>query len=133
EAGFFETRWFKTPRDPKAHVEMALATACHFNRMDVANWLIGLGVDLRAVDKNNMTPLHWAGANGNVDLATRLLDAGAPLEVLNEWDGTVLDSTAHFAAFMPIKGVDYGPVLDLFIARGADASVLKPYPKGNAV
>ena len=133
DAKFGETKWFSPPREPRAHIELAFVTACHFNRVDVTNWLIDLGVDLRAVDKDTMTALHWAGANGAVDLATRLIDLGAPLEVKNRWGGTVLDSTGYFAVWAPMKGVDYLPIMELLIARGADVSVLKPYPKGNAV
>jgi ankyrin repeat protein len=127
------TKWFSPPREPKAHIECAFVAACHFNRGAVADWFLELDVDIRAVDKDKMTALHWAGANGNIALATRLLDMGAPLEAKNQWGGTVLDSTGYFAAHMPVKGVDYLPIMQFLVARGADPGVLKPYPSGNPV
>jgi hypothetical protein len=127
----FETRWFQTPREPGAHIEMAFATACHFAREPIADFFLDLGVDLAARDKDGMTPLHWAAANGMMPLVTRLLRHGAPLEVKNQWGGTVLDSTAYFACFMPVRGVDYRPVMETLIAAGADVEVLREYPSGH--
>ena len=77
-----------------------------------------------------MTALHYAAANGNIALVDNLLGRGASLEALNHWDGTVLDSTAHFAVHMPVKGVDYDALLEALIARGA--KVRSAYPSGNA-
>ena len=132
-ARFGETRWFSPPREARAHVEWAFLSACHFDRVDVANWFIAIGVDIRASDKDAMTALHWAAANANLALTTRLLDMGAPLEVRNHWGGTVLGSTGHFASYMPRSGADYLSVMELLIARGADPSVLWSFPAGNPV
>ena len=66
-----------------------------------------------------------------LDLAKRLLERGAPLEVENKWGGTVLDSTAHFAVHMPVEGVDYRAALEALIAAGADVSVLRGYEPGH--
>ncbi len=130
---YFETQWFSTPRDPKAHIEMAFASACHFKRSEIAGFFLELGVDVAAKDKDDMTPLHWAAANGMMQLIVTLIDRGAPLEVENRWGGTVLDSTAHSAYHGPVPGVDYGAVFELLIARGANSDVLRAYPPGNAV
>ena len=56
---YFETRWFTTPRDTKAHIEMAFASACHFQSIDVAEFFLEIGVAVTARDKDDMTPLHW--------------------------------------------------------------------------
>lgn len=127
----FETRWFTTPRDPKAHIEMAFASACHFKRTAVAEFFLEIGVDLAAKDKDDMTALHWAAANGSMDLVSKLLERGAPLEVKNTWGGTVLDSTAYFAVFQPVEAVNYSAVLETLIAAGANIGVLRGYPPGN--
>lgn len=133
DVGYFETPWFSTPRDPKAHIEMAFASACHFRRAAIAEFFLESGVDVAAKDKDDMTPLHWAAANGMVELIDVLIDRGAPLEAMNRWDGTVLDSTAHFAYHSPFPDVDYAAVFELLIARGANADVLREYPPGNSV
>ena len=126
--GHFTTRWFSTPSDPRAHIEMAFASACHFRQEVIARYFLEIGVDVAAKDMDAMTPLHWAAANGMTALMEELLRRNAPLEVKNTWHGTVLDSTLHFAVFMPVKGVNYLPVVERLIAAGADSSVIDPYP-----
>jgi hypothetical protein len=79
-----------------------------------------------------MTALHWAAANGCVDLVTRLLERGALLEAENRWGGTVLDSTLHFALHDPVPGVNYAAVMKMLVAAGANVGALDPAPTGNA-
>jgi uncharacterized protein len=110
---------------------MAFVWACKFGRTAVADSLLTQGVDPGAKDSDAMTGLHWAAANRHVDTVELLLQRGAPLEVKNRWDGTVLDSTMYFAVFQPVPGVDYLEVIEALIAGGADVSVLTPYPRGN--
>jgi hypothetical protein len=75
--------------------EHALLLACQCNRTDVAEYLLSRGVSPRAYD--GMTPLHWASANTNIPLMTRLVALGADLESINEFGGSVLSSTLWFA------------------------------------
>ena len=65
------------------------------------------------------------------DAKFTLLQHGAPLEVKNKWDGTVLDSTMHFAVFQPVRGVHYLETVEALIAGGADVRVITPYPREN--
>lgn len=127
----FETRWFRTPPEPRAHIELAFVTACHFGKEAIADYFLELGVDVAAKDKDDMTPLHWAAASGMTGLVRRLIARGAPLEAKNTWGGTVLDSTAYFASFMPVPGVDYRSVMETLIAAGAEVEVLREYPRGH--
>jgi len=122
--------WIDIPQGPQGHIELALVWACKFNRLDVAVFLLDRGVNPSSKDGSAMTALHYAAANGNIALVDNLLGRGASLEALNHWDGTVLDSTAHFAVHMPVKGVDYDALLEALIARGA--KVRSAYPSGNA-
>jgi len=122
-------RWRKLPDDPTAHIELALAWACKFARANVAEFLLELGVDPASKDGYDMTALHWAAPNGMTTVVHRLLSLGAPLEVLNVWKGTVLDSTIHFAVHMPVNGVDYPAMLETLIAAGADVNAA--YPSGD--
>jgi ankyrin repeat protein len=121
--------WRKLPANPTVHVELALAWACKFARAAVAEFLLDIGVAPTSKDGYDMTALHWAASNGMADVVRRLISLGAPLEVMNRWQGTVLDSTIHFAIHMPVKGVDYPAMLELLIAAGAD--VYAVYPSGN--
>jgi len=115
----FETRWFRVPGDPRAHIEMALAYACAFRRAAIARYFLDLGVSVAARDKDDMTALHWAAASGALELMDELVSRGAPLEARNTWGGTVLGSTCYFAIEQPFAGVDYAPVIAKLIAAGA--------------
>jgi hypothetical protein len=121
--------WRRLAAGPKQHIEFAFAWSCKFARTEVAEFFLDLGVDPASKDGYNMTALHWAAANGMMSVVHRLLAAGAPLEALNRWGGTLLNSTIHFAMYMPVKGVDYPAVLDTLIAAGADVTVA--YPSGD--
>ena len=131
----FETRWLRTPREPKAHLEMALIWACKFGHAPVAEYLLALGVDLAAHDTDRMTGLHWAAANGMSGLIDALIRHGAPLEVRNQWGGTVLGSTTWFVmnrgpGWPPVPGADYPAVLELLLRAGADVREAD-YPTGH--
>ncbi len=121
--------WRKLPNEATPHIELALAWACKFGRSDAAEFLLDLGVNPVSKDGYDMTALHWAAANGLADVVHRLISLGAPLELKNRWQGTVLDSTIHFAIHMPVRGVDYPAMLDALIAAGADVNAV--YPSGN--
>jgi ankyrin repeat protein len=123
--------WLRLPGDPAVHIRFALAWACRFARWDVAGLMLDRGVDPASSDNDRMTAMHWAAANGGLDLVDRLLRMGVPLEAENVWRGTVLDSTAHFAAFMPVEGVNYLVVMERLIAAGANVEALATYPPGN--
>jgi ankyrin repeat protein len=116
--------WTPLPPDPRVHIELALAWACKFARSDVALVLLDLGVNPASKDSNSMTALHWAGANGIMAVVDELLRRRAPLEVENAWQGTVLNSTLHFALYMPVNGVDYAGVVERLLRAGADVGVV---------
>ena len=126
---FVAPPWRSLPDDPTVHIELALVWACKFARTDVAHFLLDAGVNPKAMDGYKMTALHWAAGNGSLDLVKRLLALGAPLEVRNVWQGTVLDSTIHFVVHSPKAGVDYFEVMQLLIDAGADVNAA--YPSGQ--
>ncbi|HEX6313676.1 MAG TPA: ankyrin repeat domain-containing protein, partial [Gemmatimonadaceae bacterium] len=118
--------WVHIPDDAKGQIEMALAWACKFGRGEVARFLIELGVDPMATDRDQMTALHWASARGMLDVMELLLSKRADLEARNTWGGTVVDSTAWFAANAPVPDVDYPRVIDRLLAAGADVNEIYP-------
>ncbi len=121
--------WRKLPSDPTLHIELAFAWSCKFGHSAVAEFFLDIGVSPNARDGQKMTVLHWAAPNGMTEVVNKLLALGAPLEVKNAWEGTVLASTIHFAVHMPVNGVDYVAVIERLIASGAD--VHAAYPSGN--
>lgn len=123
--------WVHIPDDAPGQIALSLVVACRFSRPDVARYLLDMGVDAAAADHEHMTALHWASATGMIDIMRELLRRGAPLEVTNEWGGTVLDSTVYFALNHPYPGVDYPAVLQILLDAGADPQALDPRPTGN--
>ena len=118
--------WVHIPDDAKGQIELSLVWACKFGRSEVARFLLERGVDAASKDNDSMTALHWASARGLLDIIDMLLARRAPLEVRNTWGGTVLDSTAWFAANFPMPDVDYPRVIERLLEAGADANEVNP-------
>jgi ankyrin repeat protein len=124
--------WVHIPDDTKGQIELALVWACKFGRVDVARFLLDIGVSASARDNDQMTALHWASARGLLVIIEILLSRGAPLEVRNTWGGSVVDSTAWFAVNSPMPGVDYPRVIDRLLAAGANPNEVYPPTTGIA-
>ena len=122
--------WIRIPDDAKAHIELAAAWAARYDRWPVLEWLLDIGVDPKATDTNRMSLLHWTAARGKLDVVDRLVASGANLEALNDWQGTVLDSTLHFARHDPDKTVDYLRMIEHLLKLGANARAVGPFPTG---
>jgi len=110
--------WPKLSRDPAQHLSFALAWACAFGRDDVVELLLRKGVDPSGKD-DDLPALHYAAAGGRMHIVRLLLQAGASLETLNSYGGTVLDATVWFALNSPLGGVDYGAVVRELLELGA--------------
>jgi hypothetical protein len=103
--------------------ELALICAATYGRVAVIEWLLDHGVDSAAQD--GQTALHLAAHCGHLDALRLLLARGAPLEVKNQYGGTVLDqalwSAAHDAGGWGGNhpGLDYAPIVEALVAAGA--------------
>jgi ankyrin repeat protein len=67
------------------------------DQSEIAEFLIekGANLDARAKDEHGGTPLHWAAALGRIEMARRLIDAGADVNSEDDHGLTPLDATAH--------------------------------------
>ena len=77
-----------------------------------------------------MTGLHWAAANGHLEVVRLLTERGPPLEARNRWGGTVLASTLYSALQPQANAADYAAAIELLLEAGADLGAVM-YPTGN--
>ena len=77
--------------------------------------LLKQGADVNAAQGDGMTALHWAALNGEAELTSMLLYAGANWRALTRLGGY---QPLHLAA-----QAGAGPVVDLLLGAGADAAV----------
>ena len=61
------------------------------NRVEVLNWLIAEGFDLKATDESNTTTLMVAAETGATDCVRILLKAGADPKKVSDWSGQAIE------------------------------------------
>lgn len=102
----------------KAQLEKGFIWACMYGRTTVVECLLQQGVDPVGHDHFGQTGLHAAAIGGQLDIITLLLERTAPLEVKNEYGGTVLGQTLWSAAHGGDPDV-YVAIIETLIASGA--------------
>ena len=110
EEGAFET-------EPEALAE-ALTCACFLGRTGIAAYFLQRGVDVTAGTATGLSALHWAANRGHLATVKLLIEHQAPLEMRNNYDGTVLSGTL-WAAFQEKLRPDHLPIIEALIAAGA--------------
>lgn len=96
--------------------DACLIWACVCGHRPVVEFLLMHGCSVHAV-WDNTTPLHSAAYGGQVELVKLLLDKGAPMEVLNEYGGTVLGTTLW--ALYNSRKPGHLEIMEILIASGA--------------
>ncbi len=85
----------------------------------VANALVAAGVDPNAQDRDGVAPLHLAARNGNQDVVTALVEAGAVVDVRGpvgdtplhmSWSGVSLPSSGRVAVARELLRLGADPV-----------------------
>ena len=113
----FPKRTATTPppfEELEPHRFTALHYAVYMFRTNAVVWLLAIGADVNAGDRDGVTPLHQAANFSNVTLVTILLDHSAHIQALTVKNSTPL----HWAAV----GGDMNTV-KLLLEHGADPSV----------
>jgi ankyrin repeat protein len=73
-----------------------IADAAQENNINAVRLMLEAGWPVDARGQHNATPLHWAGFNGNPEMARLLLAHHAPVDVKDgDFDGTPLDWARH--------------------------------------
>lgn len=112
-----EKRRIKAPVGENELVS-ALNWACLYGHSAVAEYLLGVRKDLAVQSEGKQTALHCAVIGGHLDIVKMLLTHGAPLEVKNEYGGTVLGQTLWSAGHGGDADV-YIPIVETLLAAGA--------------
>jgi hypothetical protein len=94
--------------EPQAMAE-ALTTACWLGEVEVARYLLDLGVDPEAGNCTGMNALHWAANRGQLAVVELLLSRGVSTDVLNRFGGTALDTARWSAEHEPKP--DHGRII----------------------
>ena len=104
----------------EADLAVAIEDACRFGRTEIAEYLLAQGADVDGQGTWDMTGLMWAASQGHLDTMSLILDRGPALELRNEFGGTAMGTTLHFAINSPNPGADYPAVIDMLLEAGLE-------------
>ena len=108
------------PRPAQEVKDEAFLAACKAGQPAIAAYLVDAGARIGVQGNQGMTGLHEAVWRCNHPTVRMLLERGAPLEVRNDYGGTVLDFTVWVIRHQSGKGRDWRSLVDMLIAAGAD-------------
>jgi hypothetical protein len=123
--GWFEQGRFE--RYPSEAAE-ALTCACFLGAYATAEYLVKKGVDPSGGSGTGMNAVHWAANRGEVSTLRLLLDRHVPLEVRNNYGGTVLGQAVWSAVNEPRRG-QLEAITEL-VRAGADINEVE-FPTGH--
>jgi hypothetical protein len=106
------------PTEARRRIEEAFIRACQFGHDSVCEFLLDEGVDPTAQVNVGQTGLHYAAHAGQLETVKLLIARGVPLEVKNEYGGTVLGQ-ALWSAFNEPKQ-NHLAIVETLIDAGAD-------------
>lgn len=120
-AGLFRTQ-------PEA-LQEAFTCACFNGCEAVVEYFLAQGADPSGGAATGLNALHWAANRGRSATVRLLLRHGAPMEVRNSYDGTVLGCAVWSAVHEPKPG--HPAVVEALLEAGAVVTEAA-YPSGNA-
>ena len=106
------------PSEARKRIEEAFIRACQFGHNSICEFLLDEGVDPTAQVNVGQTGLHYAAHAGQLETVKLLIARGVPLEVNNEYGGTVLGQ-ALWSAFNEPKET-HRAIVETLINAGAD-------------
>lgn len=110
----------------------ALHEAVLGNHPAIVNILLEHGANTTLQDKQGFTPLHHASWHGQLEIMDILLrDKKPPLEVKNNYGGTVLDTAVYGFTQSMYPPKNPLETLQKLLSAGADANQVSPFPTGN--
>jgi hypothetical protein len=118
-AGYFDD-------EPDALAE-ALTCACFLGKTGVSGFLLDHGVDPVAGMGTGMNGFHCAADRGHLDTVEMLIRREVPLEIRNQYGGTVLGTAVWSAIHEP--RADHLAIIEALIRAGANLDAVD-YPTG---
>lgn len=122
---FFDASGRPSPEITPQILYTSLCHACQYGSEEVVAFLLDHGADQGAPDSDHQTPFHHAAIGGRLGMVKLLLARGAPLEVRNEYGGTVLGQALWSAAHGGDPEV-FVPIFETLIAAGAKIPARHP-------
>ena len=85
----------------------------------------GARIDGKAKYKDEATPLHWAACFGQKDMVSLLINAGAPIDILDSNHGTPLDAAVYVWRFSQDdkgKASHFMEIIEILKAQGGESA-----------
>lgn len=116
--GFFNADGRLKRKTSRRQLQSAFKLACLWGRLNVVEFLMDKGVNLRRDKDDGQTPIHCAAIGGQLEIIKVLLKQNVPLEVRNMYGGTVLGQTLWSAGHGGDPKI-YAEIIKVLIAAGA--------------
>jgi len=85
------------------HEETALISASYYGKLEVVEYLIGVGVDINAKDDNGITALIQASHKGYLEVVKCLIEAGADVNAKNNNGNPALMYATNYVHLEVVK------------------------------
>ena len=121
----------RTAQDLAAEDSNVIVAAAQAGNMNGVRALLEFGFPANAQDEQGFSALHWAAWYGHLELTDLLVQKGAPLELENNYGGTVIDSLVWGCVHSNGNRGQLSAVLKLLVDAGADPSKISPWPTGD--
>ena len=113
---FTEEGRLKSPATQR-QLQRGFLWACEFGNLNIVEFLLDRGADLRDQAETSETGLHWAVVGCQLPTVQLLIRRGAPLEELNAFGGTALGQAGW--SFENSPSIDFFPIFEALLTTGA--------------
>ncbi|MDB4534428.1 ankyrin repeat domain-containing protein, partial [Vicingaceae bacterium] len=109
----------------------AICEAAKFGNLATLRLMLIAGFSVDTQDEQGFSPLHWAAWYGHIDSVNFLIEQKAPLELQNNYGGTVIDGAVWGWINSDGDATNGQAILNALVNAGADIEAVSPFPSGN--